>query len=171
MDEVGVCRHEAGHFTIGLVNGFKMGAVLIIAAEVGHGGRVWYPGEFESSTNEDDLRAAIRTCLAGEVARVGAERLQDFDHDAADDVALATTLASRVGEAPAAILEIELAKVLEEVKAHESQIAALVDLLLAARRNPNGHYGLNSTQAAKAIGYQPERDSDNRITGFVVAAP
>jgi hypothetical protein len=77
------CRHEAAHFVIGVVNGFARTRIHLTfgktpSGELGFAGTTYYQGQFESITGPDAVRAAIRTCLAGEVARVNAKTVDDF---------------------------------------------------------------------------------------------
>jgi hypothetical protein len=158
--------------TIGVVNGLQMGPMLVMAGKLGYGGRTWYATRFDELDGDDAVREAIRTCLAGEVARTGAQSVEDFGDDVEHDVALARRLTERLNGNAGDIIAAELKVVVEEVELHTEKIDALADALLNAPEYENGHFGLASIAAAQSIGYLSVRSGGplppDRPGGFSV---
>jgi hypothetical protein len=142
-----------------------MRPILILATDddVGHNGRTAYvsiPG------GEAAVRGAIRTALAGEVARVGATRLEDFESGADHDIQLAMKLADGFGLKRDAVVQLELAVTVEQVAEYQSEIAALTRRLLDLPINPLGHIALGAQDAARLVGFEGVRDERGQIVAF-----
>jgi hypothetical protein len=165
-EKAGVCRHEAGHFVLSLESGFVPGDLIVIAGDLAHGGVVNVQ-DLHGSTDPERVRAGIRVCLAGEVARTDAATIADFAPAAASDIAAATDMAAELGE----VVELVLAQELENARAQVAEcspsVDALVTKLMSITSLRNGHIGLGAVGAARVAGYEPRYSDDGDIIGFV----
>jgi hypothetical protein len=168
LSDEDVARHEVGHWVVGVVNGFAMGYLIMIpSAAGGFSGRAGYRDSFAELTSNERRRAAIRTCLAGEVSR-GVRSLGDFSDGAASDLEAARTFAAEVDDNGDVddVLREEFERTVDEVVAHESEVQAVVDRLLATESTEGGYRSLTGIAAAKAMGWRPIRNGDGNVVSY-----